>query len=96
MSAAFSPSGFSEKGVNAEFEFFRLQQLPPDSAAPPSRRCFSGNCSRSPHGFMTPKISNRSWSMPALTFAGVFNADRLTLYAVKEDRIALAAKVKTG
>ena len=30
MSAAFSPSGFSEKGVNAEFEFFMLQQLPPD------------------------------------------------------------------
>lgn len=34
--------------------------------------------------------------MPALTFAGVFNADRLTLYAVNEDRTALVAKVKTG
>ena len=29
MSAAFSPSGFGERGVDAEFEFFRLQQLPP-------------------------------------------------------------------
>lgn len=34
--------------------------------------------------------------MPAITFAGVFNADRLTLYAVNEDRTALVAKVKTG
>jgi GAF domain-containing protein len=34
--------------------------------------------------------------MRARTSAGVFNADRLTLYAVNEDRSAIISKVKTG
>lgn len=96
MSAAFSPSGFSEKGVNAEFEFFRLQQLPPDQRGTAFEALFFRQLQRVTTRIHDTENIEQIMVDASADICRLFNADRLTLYAVNEDRTALVAKVKTG
>jgi GAF domain-containing protein len=60
------------------------------------KRFFSGNCSMSRPASTRPKTWTRSCWRSVQDICKLLNADRLTLYAVNDDRTAIISKIKTG
>ncbi len=96
MSAAFSASGFSEKGVDAELEFFRLQTLAPVQRGATFEALFFRQLQQVTTRIHDTENIEQIMLEASADICRLFNADRLTLYAVNDDRTAIVAKVKTG
>ena len=96
MSAAVGSSGLGEKGIDAEFEFFRLQQLPPEQRGATFDALFFRQLQQVTTRIHDTENIEQIMLEASADICRLFNADRLTLYAVNEDRTAIVAKVKTG
>ena len=84
------------QSLDPEHEFFNLQRLPPAQRGMAFETLFFRQLQR-----VTTRIHDtENVEQIMLESSGdicrLFNADRLTLYAVNEDRSAIVAKVKTG
>lgn len=82
--------------LDPEHEFFDLQRLPPEQRGAAFETLFFRQLQRvTTHIHDTENVEQIMLESSG-DICRLFNADRLTLYAVNEDRSAIVAKVKTG
>jgi len=82
--------------LDPEHEFFDLQRLPPAQRGAAFETLFFRQLQRVTTRVHDTENVEQIMLESSGDICGLFNADRLTLYAVNEDRSAIVAKVKTG
>src|SRR3954471_13442465 len=90
MSAVLKPPRDSEQ------EFFSSQQLPPDKRGISFEALFFRQLQAVTTRIHATEHIDEIMLEANADICRLFNADRLTLYAVNEDRTAIVSKVKTG
>ena len=81
---------------NTEQEFLSSQQLPPDKRGVSFEALFFRQLQAVTTRIHATENIDEIMLEASQDICRLFNADRLTLYAVNEDRSAIVSKVKTG
>ena len=81
---------------NSEQEFLSSQQLPPDKRGISFEALFFRQLQAVTTRIHATEHIHEIMLEASQDICKLFNADRLTLYAVNEDRSAIVSKVKTG
>ncbi|MGV3492563.1 MAG: ATPase, T2SS/T4P/T4SS family [Ramlibacter sp.] len=84
------------KGRDSEQEFLSSQQLPPDKRGVSFEALFFRQLQAVTTRIHATENIDEIMLEASQDICRLFNADRLTLYAVNEDRTAIISKVKTG
>jgi type II secretory ATPase GspE/PulE/Tfp pilus assembly ATPase PilB-like protein len=84
------------KGRDSEQEFLNSQQLPPDKRGISFEALFFRQLQAVTTRIHATEHIDEIMLEASQDICRLFNADRLTLYAVNEDRTAIVSKVKTG
>ena len=84
------------KGRDSEQEFLNSQQLPPDKRGISFEALFFRQLQAVTTRIHATENVDEIMLEASQDICKLFNADRLTLYAVNEDRTAIVSKVKTG
>ena len=84
------------KQRNLEQEFLGSQQLPPDKRGVSFEALFYRQLQAVTTRIHATENIDEIMLEASADICRLFNADRLTLYAVGEDRMAIVSKVKTG
>ena len=84
------------KGRDSEQEFLSSQQLPPDKRGISFEALFFRQLQAVTTRIHATENVDEIMLEASQDICKLFNADRLTLYAVNEDRSAIVSKVKTG
>ena len=84
------------KGRDSEQEFLNSQQLPPDKRGISFEALFFRQLQAVTTRIHATENVDEIMLEASQDICKLFNADRLTLYAVNEDRSAIVSKVKTG
>jgi type II secretory ATPase GspE/PulE/Tfp pilus assembly ATPase PilB-like protein len=84
------------KGRDSEQEFLSSQQLPPDKRGISFEALFFRQLQAVTTRIHATEHIDEIMLEASQDICRLFNADRLTLYAVNEDRSAIVSKVKTG
>jgi hypothetical protein len=84
------------KSRDTEHEFFSSQQLPPDKRGVSFEALFFRQLQAVTTRIHATENIDEIMLEASADICRLFNADRLTLYAVNEDRTAIVSKIKTG
>ena len=84
------------KSRDSEQEFFSSQQLPPDKRGISFEALFFRQLQAVTTRIHATENVDEIMLEASADICRLFNADRLTLYAVNEDRTAIVSKIKTG
>lgn len=93
MSAVLKPAGAER---NSEQEFFDSQMLPPEKRGVTFEVLFYRQLQQVSTRIHETENIDQIMLESSQDICKLFNADRLTLYAVSEDRTAIVSKFKTG
>ena len=96
MSAAFIPPGTLDSDRDPEDDFFDSQMLPPDERGVTFEALYFRQLQLVTNRIHETENIDQIMLDTSQDICRLFNADRLTLYAVSDDQTSIVSKVKTG